>query len=304
MPEAVVEERPRWRRGAPLRVPPVSTHPVRIDPRKAAAFTPPEVQEAAPQGASAGAGISRPEATVEAGNAGISSPRAGISNPEGGLEAGTDGTVKQMATPVKQGIDAVPISSLPFDDSSILNNLVAREYVAPTDGLEATDVSLIVMEEVVRAALEGRDLTVLEERIKAVSAMMQDKHELLDAIINGPHALHEKHSWVQLRARTHRQIRQAACRGDLTTAELLVVARLSNEMVQQIDKEIRTSTPSDPLSVVQRIESNRKRANEEATTFEGTTIQGREIIRKQIYLIRKKVKEHRETQARLSSRTE
>ena len=187
------------------------------------------------------------------------------------------------------------VLEMPTDGMAVLSNLISRELIDPQADEEPENVSMAVMQEVVRAALEGRDLSVLEARIKSVSDMIQDKHELVQAIINGPHALHEKFEWLRVRTSTHKEIRKAARRGDLNTRELLEVANLANDMVQQIDKELKGGSPSDPITVVHRIENSRKR--EDAATqklYEGTTPQGREIIRKQAYRIRKAVRAHQE----------
>lgn len=214
-------------------------------------------------------------------------------------EEAAETEVVQGAQPGTTRAVARPVEQLPVSRDAVLNNALVKEIMNPSPDSEPEDLSLPVMREIVRAALEGKDLGEMEERIKQLSTMIHDKHALLQAIINGPHALHEKYEWLAVRTRTDRELRKMARRGDLSSSELLVVAALASERIQEIDKEIRGAPPADPITVVHRIENNRKRDDASmAKVLEGTTPQGREIVRKQVYRIRKQVQEHREKAAK------
>jgi len=213
-------------------------------------------------------------------------------------------TAAKVASKIPGAI-AKPVLQMPVNEDALLNNILAKGILNGVPDKEPDDLSLLIMQEVVRKALAGESMSGVEERIRNLSSMMHDQHELLQAIILGPHYLHEKMQWIKTRTRSNRKLRESAEEAELDTAELLALARHSNDMIEQIDKEIKGAGGADPVTVVHRIENARKRDNPElAKKFENTTPQGREIVRKQVFKLRRRIQAHREKAVEQSGSTE
>ncbi len=187
---------------------------------------------------------------------------------------------------------AIPTPVMPGSDDDILNNLLCREIVDPSDYQEPADPSLPVLNRIARALVSGENITQDTEAVRGLTAYILEKRELYDAISVGIHDLHEKNEWQQIKAVIVRELRKMARRGDLKSYEYLALLKLSVGQLKDIDERQNNMRPVDALSLLHKLDTNRQVEELKIESkYRGTTPQGREIIRKQVFLFRKKLKE-------------
>jgi hypothetical protein len=187
---------------------------------------------------------------------------------------------------------AVPTPVMPGSEDDILNNVLCREIADPTDYQEPEDPSLPVLNRIARALVSGENITQDTEAVRGLTAYILEKRELYDAISVGIHDLHEKNEWQQIKAVIVRELRKMARRGDLKSYEYLALLKLSVTQLKDIDERQTNMRPVDALSLLHKLDTNRQVEELKVEAkYRGTTPQGREIIRKQVFLFQKKIEE-------------
>lgn len=179
---------------------------------------------------------------------------------------------------------ARPVPMEPFTDMAILNNLVCREEINPSGELPPPSPTITGLQNVMDAIARGEDIAPYKENIERVLANQPEKGELIGSYINqaNKEALADM---VVMRAGSLRVIKQATARTDLSMSEALVVWRMTSDQIAALNKGIGTDEkPVDGAHVVEKIDYNKTKVERDvARRWEGTTPQGRELIRKKLW---------------------
>ena len=94
-----------------------------------------------------------------------------------------------------------------------------------------------------------------------------------------------------IRAYCLRVIKRAVRRNDVSVGEALVMWRICNEQMPGLRESLEASNTSmDALSVIQKIDGSRREAEKiRQKHWEGTTSQGRELIRKKLWELKREL---------------
>lgn len=176
----------------------------------------------------------------------------------------------------------VPVMMEPLSQAAILNNLLCREELDPSGPLPPPSPTIIGLQKVSDAIANGEDITPYKENIERVLANQPEKGELLRSYINQA----DKEALTDMtimRQRSLAVIKQASLRSDLHLSEALVVWRTCNEQIPLLSKKD-ADKPVDGANVVEKIDYHKQQVEREVQKrWEGTTPQGRELIRKRVW---------------------
>lgn len=199
-------------------------------------------------------------------------------------------TAAAKATPRKKPV-AIAHPVMPTSEDAVLNNLLCRELADPTDYQEPPDPSLVVMDRVARAMLGGEDINRDSPAVQKLVAYLLEKSELYTAL-QVAHNLHELNEWTQTNAIAQKELRKLARRGDLKSYEYLALLRLGEGRAKMLKEELSNVHPVDATTLIHRLDSGKQLSELKIEQkYRGTTPQGREIIRKQIFLFKQKLQE-------------
>lgn len=178
-----------------------------------------------------------------------------------------------------------PEFMLPTSASAILNNVVCREILDPSGELEPVSPTVTNLENTVRALSLGHDITPYKENIQRVASSQVEKSDVVRAYMNQI----DRETIADLtvmRASSLRVIKSASRRNDLTVGEALVVWKMCNEQIPEIQKNLteEQNKSVDTVTVIEKIDLNKQQIERSVQQrWEGTTPQGRELIRKKLW---------------------
>lgn len=180
---------------------------------------------------------------------------------------------------------------LPTSTHEVLNNLVCRELIDPSGPLEPLSQTVVSFQATVDAMSKGTDITPYKEHIQRIATNQPEKGDVIRAYVN--QIEHEMIADLTvMRANAMRVIKRASGRNDVTVSEALVVWRMCNEQLPALKSGLNADKAVDSVTVVEKIDYARQQAERVThTQWEGTTPQGREMIRKKLWEVEKEVRE-------------
>jgi hypothetical protein len=184
-----------------------------------------------------------------------------------------------------------PVVMLPNSSMAVMNNLLCRAETQPSEAeLEPPSQTITGLLGVVKAISEGEDITPYREHIQQVAANQPEKAEVVNAYLN-QFDFEKIATYAFLEERTLRHIRRAIQQKDVSMAEALVVWQKVREDGPQIRRNMQDrSKPVDTVTVCEKIDYRKQQVEHSvARRWEGTTPQGRELIRKKLWVIQREM---------------
>lgn len=181
-----------------------------------------------------------------------------------------------------------PVMMEPVSPTAILNNLVCRETLDPTGEPEPISETVTGLEQTVSAISRGTDITPFKDKIERITANRAEKSDVIRSYMN--QIDHETIADLAImEANARRVIKSASRRGDVTVSESLVVWRMANDQMSALRKGLTDdSKPIDASAVISKIDYHRQQHEIDAMKrWEGTTPQGRELIRKKLWRLQR-----------------
>ena len=179
----------------------------------------------------------------------------------------------------------------PTSAVAVLNNLICRSQVDPKAGdLEPLSPSISGLQQTVKAMSLGQDIEPFKAHIQQIASNQPEKGDVVRAYVN--QANHEVLAdLVEMRSNTLRHIKRATRRNDVSVSEALVVWRMCNEQIPDLTKSIGDNDKAvDTITVVEKIDYKRQQTEVTvAKRWESTTPQGRELIRKKLWELKRKI---------------
>lgn len=182
-----------------------------------------------------------------------------------------------------------PVLQPPTSPQAILNNLVCREVVDPSGPLDPISPTVVSLQATVDAMSKGTDIAPYKDHIQRIATNQPEKSDVIRAYM--AQINHELIADLTvMRANSMRIIRRAGSRNDLSVAEALVVWRMCNEQLPDLQRGLSNEKAVDSVTVVEKIDYGRQQA-ERIThqEWEGTSPQGRELIRKKLWEVKREV---------------
>jgi hypothetical protein len=189
-----------------------------------------------------------------------------------------------------------PVPMEPGTPEAIVNNLMVREICDPTGPTEPISPTVNTLAQYVTGLTHGRDITPIKEEIKRIVQHQPEKADVFNALMN---LIDQERvaDMVEIRAGTEKILKRSVRRGDLTTGEALVLHRVSNNVIKEaMDRQTSANKGVDTVTIIQKVDYNQQTTERTIQQkWEGTSPQGREIIRKKIFELKKDVRQIIET---------
>ena len=196
------------------------------------------------------------------------------------------------ATIVTAGTDSLgrPVFMDPSSPHAVLNNLLVRDQLDPKEPLEPLSATVRNLQATVQAISRGDDIAPYRAHIQQVAANQPEKS---DVVVGYTVQANQEYlaDMVELRAGAVRQMKRAIRRNDISSSEAIVVWKIANEQIPTVTDEIvKHSKAVDTITVVEKIDFHRRQIEHSVQQkWEGTTPQGREIIRKKLWELKQQL---------------
>jgi hypothetical protein len=208
------------------------------------------------------------------------------------VEGEPGNALRQGANPI-----AEPQPVLPDSPEAIINNVLCREIQQPSPaGAEAPDPNLTILDELSKGLTNGTDLTHIREDVLRLAAHQPEKVNVMKSILLSLD-LNRLARFAKVRDKAEQELARAALRGDLKSTEYLAFLRFSATEMKEIQAKldpqelVKASGGIDSQAMMDRMDTNRQAQEAaQAEQFKGTTPQGMEIVRKQVFKIKKRLK--------------
>ncbi len=200
------------------------------------------------------------------------------------------GKVTTVVTSTGSNALGRPVFMEPTSPHAVTNNLVCRDQIDPQEPLEPLSPTITGLRDTVKAMSMGHDIGPHKEHIQQIAANQPEKGDVVRAYIN--QANHELIAdLVEMRHNSIRHIKRAARRNDVSVSEALVVWRMCNDQLPDLTRGLSENDKAvDTLTVVEKIDYHRQQVERSVQEkWQGTTPQGREIIRKKLWEIRRQM---------------
>lgn len=182
-----------------------------------------------------------------------------------------------------------PVTLMPMSDVAILNNLMASDIKNSTEPLLPPSPTLKIMDVLVNGMTKGDNIEPIRLDIERISNNQVEKAALMQALENQL-SMERSVMLHEMRFNAERVLHRASKNGKMTTAEALAVWRISQEGIVDGRTQQAKAKPVDTVTVVNKVDIHQHQQDlAAAERFQGTTPQGREIIRKKLYELKKKV---------------
>lgn len=179
----------------------------------------------------------------------------------------------------------------PTSPTAVLNNLILRAQLDPNaPELEPLSPTITGLQQAVKAMSLGEDIAPFKAHIQQVAANQPEKGDVVRSYVN--QANQELIAdVVEMRANAVRHIRRASRINEVSVGEGLVIWRMCNDQLPELTKSINENGKAvDTVTVVEKIDYQRQQVERSvARHWEGTTPQGREIIRKKLFTLQRQL---------------
>lgn len=184
-----------------------------------------------------------------------------------------------------------PEMMVPSSSAAVLNNLVCREILYPSGPLDPPSPTITSLQETVKAISLGTDISPHKANIQRIASNQPEKADVIQAHLN-QYDYEKIATLVTLEDSALRVIKRAGNRNDVTVGEALVVWRTCREDLPSLRRSLSENDKAvDTVTVCEKIDYKRQQVERSvAKRWEGTTPQGRELIRKKLWVIQREMK--------------
>jgi len=187
-----------------------------------------------------------------------------------------------------------PVFMEPTSPHAVLSNFVTRSDLTSSEPLEPLSPTVTGLKGLVSAMSENRDIAPYKEHIQQIAANQPEKGDVVRAYVN--QADHELLAdMVEMRANAVRHIKRATRQNEVSVSEALVVWRMANDNIPALTKGLSENDRAvDTTTVIEKIDYRRQQVERSVQKrWEGTTPQGRELIRKKLWELEQKLDRER-----------
>lgn len=179
----------------------------------------------------------------------------------------------------------------PTSPTAVLTNMVNRAQMDPeAPPLDPISPTIIGLSQTVKAMSLGQDIAPYKEHIQQIASNQPEKGDVVRAFVN--QANHELIAdVVEMRANAVRHVKRATRTNGVTVGEAIVVWKMTNDLLPELTKNLNENDRAvDTVTVVEKIDYQRQQVERSVQKkWEGTTPQGREIIRKKLWELKRQL---------------
>jgi hypothetical protein len=184
-----------------------------------------------------------------------------------------------------------PVPMEPTTPEAVLNNLLVRELCDPSGPTEPLSPTIGILKKLTVGLTNGSDISAIKNDILRIVQHQPEKADVFNAVMN---LIDQERvaDAVEMRAGIEKLIKRAVQRGDLNTAQAMVVWKMTDSIIQDVrQKQTEDTKGVDTVTIVEKVDyAQRKMERSIQQKWEGTSPQGREVIRKKIFELKKEIR--------------
>ena len=177
---------------------------------------------------------------------------------------------------------------LPTNDGAVVNNLMARKMGV---GPPAEPVSEIVnvLTRLSQAFASGADISDIKTSLVRIISNQPEKADMLQGVMNTLDHVRTA-DWAEVRALVEKELKRAVLNGEATTSECLAIYNIANAAIEKNQaKSAKMNKPVDSANLQKVDVSQLESEHFVQQKWEGTTPQGRQIIRMKLFELKRHV---------------
>ena len=196
--------------------------------------------------------------------------------------------IVRRAKPVEKP-QMVPVMVPPTSAAAVINNLIAEDILNPATPLEPVSHTHDVLAALVAGMSKDGDIASVKDELTRIAANQTEKADVITTVLN--QIDHERLAdMLFMRAKMEKHLKRAASRGEINTSQAMAIYGLADETIKAIQAKQAKTKPVDSGTTVAKVDSSQQIAERHAADrWEGTTPQGREIIRKKLFTLKRMV---------------
>jgi len=184
-----------------------------------------------------------------------------------------------------------PVPMEPNTPEAVLNNLLVQELCDPSGPVEPISPTIGVLKKLTMGLTHGSDISAIKSDIMRIAQHQPEKAEVFNAVMN---LINQERvaDAVEMRAGIEKLIKRAVQRGDLNTGQAMVVWKMTDTIIQDAQqKQGEENKGIDTVTIVEKVDYAQQKVERSIQQkWSGTSPQGREIIRKKIFELKKEVR--------------
>jgi hypothetical protein len=170
-----------------------------------------------------------------------------------------------------------------------MNNVIARELADPSGPIEPVSPTVKVLTRLVSGLMTDGDIEDVKAALTRIASHQQEKADLFAAIMN---QIDQERvgDFLEIRCHQEKVLKRSAVRGDMTTQDAVNIWHIANNVIAACQANQKHVKAVDTVMTVDKVDT-RSGALEQTIKqrWEGTTPQGREIIRKRLFGIKREM---------------
>ena len=179
----------------------------------------------------------------------------------------------------------------PTTPAAKLNNMICRAQMDPdAEALEPLSPTITGLTQTVKAMSLGQDIAPFKAHIQQVASNQPEKNDVVRSYVN--QANNELIAdYVEIRADAIRHVKRATRRNEMTVGDAIVLWKMTNDQLPALtDGLSKNDRAVDTVTVVEKIDYQRQQTERSVQRrWEGTTPQGRELIRKKLWELKREL---------------
>ena len=198
---------------------------------------------------------------------------------------------KPADKPVETTKKPKPEMVVPTSPADIVNNLIARKQDDPNaPPVEPVSETVNTLVRLNSAISKGADIGEFKSDIVRIVSHQPEKADVFQSVLN---LIDQERTtdMVEIRAGVEKDLKRAVKAGGLTTSECLAVWQLANNIIKENQaKAAKLNKAVDSITVVEKVDYHQIHAERVIQQkWEGTTPQGRQIIRMKLFDLKRHV---------------
>lgn len=177
----------------------------------------------------------------------------------------------------------------PINEGAVVNNFIARTLEDDGPSAEPVSATVKVLTRLSDAVSTGSDISDIKTDIVRIISNQPEKADMFQGVLN---TIDQERTadMVEVRAIVEKELKRAVKNGRATTSECLAVWNIANAVIEKNQaKSAKMNKPVDSNDL-QKVDINRIESEHVAQQrWEGTTPQGRQIIRMKLFELKRHV---------------
>lgn len=182
-----------------------------------------------------------------------------------------------------------PVIALGSSPQAVMNNVIAREIANPSGPIEPVSPTVKVLTRLISGLMTDGDIEDVKAALTRIASHQQEKSDLFAAIMN---QIDQERvgDFLEIRCHQEKVLKRSAVRGDMTTQDAVNIWHIANNVIAACQANQKHVKAVDTAMTVDKVDQHGGALEQTIKQrWEGTTPQGREIIRKRLFGIKREM---------------